>query len=209
MLSSTVGSYGRTQVVVPEDELNELKTKMKGTLRSYLIHKKELETNLQKLSLHTQQKEQAEAELKLAKERALASQEKAKISKANLDTKTSVLITGLFAATFGKKIDPSKASEMVSQYCLDEAFTIEIEKKACHVISTSPFVQYLKANSDVKTCDFRRFATITDVKTLADYLQSSSSSVTSVIIKQSISANDKDILDKAASIKKTMKVQYA
>lgn len=209
MFSSTVGSYGGTQVIVPAHELNELKTKMKETLHSYVQHNQQLQTHLQQKETHLQQLAQAELELKVAKEKSLASQEKAKISKENLDTKTSLLVAALFCATFGKKIDPSKASEMVSQYCLDEAFNIEIEKKACHVISTSPFVQYLKANSDAKVCDFRRFSSVTDVKTLADYLQSSSSSVTSVIMKQSISANDKDSLDKAASIKKTMKVQYA
>jgi hypothetical protein len=67
------------------------------------------------------------------------------------------------------------------------------------------FIKVMK----VKTCDFRRFASITDIKTLADYLQSSSYTVTSVVMKQSISSADKDSLDAAASIKKTMKVQYA
>jgi hypothetical protein len=61
----------------------------------------------------------------------------------------------------------------------------------------------------VKFCNFRRFASITDIKTLADYLIALLGAVTSVVMKQGISSVDKDSLDAAASIKKTMKVQYA
>ncbi|WP_075884026.1 hypothetical protein [Candidatus Protochlamydia sp. W-9] len=81
------------------------------------------------------------------------------------------MIASLFCAAFGKKLDPAQASQTVARYALNQAINLEIEKRSSHVISTFPFIQYLKEYLEVTSCNFKLFTTVADVKNLAPYLQ--------------------------------------
>ncbi|WP_042279962.1 hypothetical protein [Candidatus Protochlamydia sp. R18] len=118
------------------------------------------------------------------------------------------MIASLFCAAFGKKLDPAQANQTVARYALNQAINLEIEKRASHVISTSPFIQYLKEHSEVTSCNFKLFTTVADVKNLAQYLQDTSCAVQTVIMKNSITAAEKASLATVAANRPTLKVTY-
>jgi hypothetical protein len=205
MYGSSVNNYGSTQVLVSEESLDQLKSDIKDILsthvQSYVQHAKEKTVLVQKQS-------QAQAELEAAEKKAQASREEARISRENLNSKTTIMIASLFCAAFGKKLDPAQASQTVARYALDRAISLEIEKRASHVISTSPFIQYLKEHSEATSCNFKLFTTVADVKNLAQYLQDTSCAVQTVIMKNSITAAEKACLATAVANRPALKVTY-
>ncbi|MBS4164492.1 hypothetical protein PRO82_001821 [Candidatus Protochlamydia amoebophila] len=77
------------------------------------------------------------------------------------------------------------------------------------MISTSPFTQYLNEHSEVTTCNFKFFTTVTDIKNLVQYLQDTSCALQTVIMKNSITAAEKASLATAVANRPALKVTYA
>jgi hypothetical protein len=123
-----------------------------------------------------------------------------------------LMMAKLFLMALGKKaeaqqLDQSKASALVTEYSIADAMTLDIKTKSSQILSTSPFVQYLKAHSEVRTCDFRMITTVKDVNNLSQYLADSSCAVTAVVMKKGISQDEQDSLD-AVALQKQIKVTY-
>ncbi|WP_042279120.1 hypothetical protein [Candidatus Protochlamydia sp. R18] len=58
------------------------------------------------------------------------------------------------------------------------------------MISTFPFIQYLEEHSELPSCNFKLFTTVTDVKKFSS-VQDNSFAVQTVIMKNSITAAGK------------------